>query len=748
VAPATGTGLQRSMLWQTAWEAATTRRALDVGAGRVDRFHAWRMIVGYGPDTIEFVIRRYISPALVATYNGIYLTADHLHSDSWDTLLGEGALGLVARELLFLCVYLYAMVSLRIAPRSRQHSFWGCVVAGAFLGGLALARWQGPGFFWLGWRCGSVLGLLVFMSAVALPEPDNIRHPWSLDMTLLVAALLGAAIGHSIEIAFSFAVGTTAAYFWIYTGVLIAAARLVGQADAAMTASQPLSIATPGRARNTRSARRDRDRPPHGMWARRDEIVGGGVIALVMLNLGFELLRKGPDTAPVTIVVNALTRVPATNNQFSLWIAGIVVASGLLFAIAWTTAHRSADPQSWSTTLGVVVLVAFGLTAISWGVVAFHLASMRPLLSEAIDLASVFDDYTTLTVLYYGFTVAFVAIVAAALAAPFGANSPVRRNGFVLAATVASVTGIAAAGLYFGNLRWSRASVTAARADRFKSRNDWSAVRAVYEHAVATAPSVDQYRVLLGNAILQQALATADAAHRQRHFDAAETVLVAGYAHRPLNTGYAANLGDLYLNRAVQESNPQARRARAVRAADYFRELAILEPARFDSLNKSAYLAVTFFGQSDAALDQLRRSLKIAPAFDQTMALIGEVYTSKAHAATTSEERTRLFVEAVGAYQSAIARVSRYSYDCALGDIYSEMLDASAAIKAYRKCVDEAPGEVRSTIDEAIARQYLRLGDRNTALTYGRRALAEAPPERQSHLIALIEEISRFPHSK
>jgi hypothetical protein len=76
------------------------------------------------------------------------------------------------------------------------------------------------------------------------------------------------------------------------------------------------------------------------------------------------------------------------------------------------------------------------------------------------------------------------------------------------------------------------------------------------------------------------------------------------------------------------------------------------------------------------------------------------------------------------------------------------MLDASAAIKAYRKCVDEAPGEVRSTIDEAIARQYLRLGDRNTALTYGRRALAEAPPERQSHLIALIEEISRFPHSK
>jgi len=304
------------------------------------------------------------------------------------------------------------------------------------------------------------------------------------------------------------------------------------------------------------------------------------------------------------------------------------------------------------------------------------------------------------------------------------------------------VTAIVTACLYLGNLRWSNASVSAARAERFKKGNDWSNIRVAYERATAIAPSVDQYQILLGNAILKQALATDNAAERGRHFDAAETILVAGYAHNPLNTGYAANLGDLYLNRAVHESNPRARKALAAQSADYLREVTFLEPARFDSLNKSAYLALTFLGQSDAALDQLRRSLAIAPAFDETMALMGEVYASKAHAATTPEERTKLLAEAAEAYQAAIARVSRYSYDCALGDVYSEMRDVSRAIRTYVKCVGEAPREMRSTIDEVIAKQYLSVGDRNAALTYGRQALAEAPPDKQSRLSALVEEIS------
>lgn len=750
VAPTAGTGLQRSILWRTAWDAVTTERPLDVGAGRADRLHAWRRIFGYGPDTIEFVIRRYISPELIATYNGLYLTADHVHSDSWDTLIGEGVLGLVAREFLFFCLFWYATVSLRIAHPSRPYSFWGCVVTGALLGGLVLGMWEGIGFFWLGWRFGSVLGLLVFLSTVRSPEADEVRHSSSLDITLLIAALLAAAIAHFIETAFSFAVGTTASYFWLYTGVLVAAGRLVGQPDGPAPASQPASIGERrGRDRNTQSAVRQKAQAPRGMWTRRDEIVGGAVIALVMLNLGFELLRKGSDTNPITIVANALTRVPATHNQFSLWITGIVVASGLLFAVAWVNDHRSTgDVQSRSRSLGVVVSVALGLSAISWGLLAVYLASVRALPPESIDLSGAFDDYATLVVMYYGFTLAFVGILAAALWGRVGAQHPARRHWFVLAATVASVASVVTACLYLGNLRWSYASVTTARAERFKRTDDWNAIRAVYEQAVAIAPSVDQYQALLGNAILKQALATENAAERRRRLDSAETILVAGYARRPLNTAYAANLGDLYLNRAVQETNPQRRKAIAAQGVEYLREVTTLEPARFDSLNKSAYLAVTFFGQSDGALDQLQRSLAIAPAFDETNALLGEVYASKAHAATTPEKRNHFFAQAATAYQAAIARVSRYSYDCALGDVYSEMLDVSRAIKTYRKCVDEAPAEMRSAIDEVIARQYLRLGDRNGALTYSRQALAEAPLDKRAHLIALIEEITQFPLAK
>jgi len=260
--------------------------------------------------------------------------------------------------------------------------------------------WQTVAFVWLGMRLGTIFGLIVFLAYVDwcdAPVSDGKPLP---NQAPLIAALLAAFIAHSIETAFSFSIGTTGAYFWIYAGLLVAVGNILPRsASTVPEEARPRPVDERGR-RDSGQSRTSRPQgrtfsavpPNHHL----EQIAAGALMALVLANLGFELLRKGNETSPAAIMVHALTRIPGTNDAFSAWIVGMLLVAALLFATVWMNGCRPADGRRF-TSLRWMLLTSMVLAISFWSVIAFHLGSMRSLTPDDPNLANdVFAGYERL----------------------------------------------------------------------------------------------------------------------------------------------------------------------------------------------------------------------------------------------------------------------------------------------------------------------------------------------------------------
>ncbi len=93
--PSVPTARVRLLIWRGVVALTTTAPPLRDAAGEEDRLHALRPLVGYGPDCFDLAFNRVFPPELgvVERRNSI---PDRAHCETFDLLVGTGALGLGA----------------------------------------------------------------------------------------------------------------------------------------------------------------------------------------------------------------------------------------------------------------------------------------------------------------------------------------------------------------------------------------------------------------------------------------------------------------------------------------------------------------------------------------------------------------------------------------------------------------------------------------------------------------------------
>jgi len=249
-----GTGKVRVLIWDAAMELIAPHEPLGIAEDEMlslDRFNVLRPIIGYGPESM-FNAFAYVYPPGLAHVEARGSSADRSHNETMDSLVITGAFGFLAFYYLMVSLFYYALRWLGWAEdrASRRRAIIFMILGG--IGGAVLAYLLQGGvtFVPLGLPIGVIGGLifhLVWQGFARQPANPagaigDIETPPSdlsttaqagtektvdlSDYSLLLIGLLGAFIGHFIEVHFVFSIAATYTYFWIYAGLMVALAMM------------------------------------------------------------------------------------------------------------------------------------------------------------------------------------------------------------------------------------------------------------------------------------------------------------------------------------------------------------------------------------------------------------------------------------------------------------------------------------------------------------------------------------------
>jgi hypothetical protein len=211
----------RQSLWGEAPGLIFREEPLQLAGIGTDPNHAWRPLIGYGPDTVEAVL-----PS-----QWIWLPAwprptieVSTHSQFWDIFLCLGLLGLVTYWVLTNTVLRSGLVPLGYSFVRQRKIFSIAPLLGGVAGGVLLAWAKGWGFFGVGYVAGFLASHLI-MSAAARGIGSEQRA--SSDLAFWAIGFMAALSGHLVDMAFFFPRGSSALLFAIFCGVALAMPRLL-----------------------------------------------------------------------------------------------------------------------------------------------------------------------------------------------------------------------------------------------------------------------------------------------------------------------------------------------------------------------------------------------------------------------------------------------------------------------------------------------------------------------------------------
>ena len=228
----------RASLWKSAPRMILGSEPLSFPNGGSDRWHGWRAVLGYGPETLGEVL-----PQFWTVPNAGGRQENRFHSYVWDKWASEGALGLAAMLGFVLVVFRLGFGTLGfIRKPGGAICFYTLALGGAGVGIAVACAVGGGAYASLGSVMGLVAGLwthplLSFRKSTATAP----RHAFAGRRQILMIALLAALTGHLVETAFAFEVVTTYAIFLILAAMVIALALSFQERAASETPSPGLT---------------------------------------------------------------------------------------------------------------------------------------------------------------------------------------------------------------------------------------------------------------------------------------------------------------------------------------------------------------------------------------------------------------------------------------------------------------------------------------------------------------------------
>ncbi|MFN8455101.1 MAG: hypothetical protein U0401_10625 [Anaerolineae bacterium] len=237
-----GTGKVRVLIWDAAMQLIVPHPPLGI-PGDVeappDTLNAVRPIIGYGPESM-FNAFAYVYPVELAYVENRGSSADRSHNETMDSLVITGALGFLSFYFLMVSLFYYSLSWLGWAPdRGSQRRLILLLIAGGIGGAIAAyVADQGSTFVPLGLPFGLITGSIVHLIWQGLiSQPGRAPVIQLSGHSLLLIGLLGAFVGHFIEVHFVFSIAATYTYFWVYAGLMLALFRM--QAPASQPANEP-----------------------------------------------------------------------------------------------------------------------------------------------------------------------------------------------------------------------------------------------------------------------------------------------------------------------------------------------------------------------------------------------------------------------------------------------------------------------------------------------------------------------------
>ncbi len=774
--------LVRRYIWEGVVNLVSPHEPLEFPDGSTDRLNFLRPLVGYGPESMYVAYNKFYVPALgkVERRNA---SPDRSHNETWDSMVITGALGLFVYFVVFAMVFYYGFKWLGlIVNRKRRNLFLGLYIGGGLGGALFFSIWRGVEYLGVGMPFGIFLGLILYVVIVALffttEKPAN---DGQVARFLLLLGMVSAILAYFVESNFGISIAVTRTYFWIYAGLMVvvgvflprlgaygyaAAGELAGRIDPAAGTlhdernGKQTSTAVSRRKKEEKRAESRIPKNSNSQWLL-EALIGGGIIGIILITLGFDFISNTDGNASVLAVLANF----GSDKYFG--IVFLLLTTWILSAVVITLSGGvgvSETPRN--KQIGLQILVVLGVSGavglIYYMVHASRLAALARYTVTSIEGVMVqVGNYEQLLASYYIFILLLVFGIALAIAAqaraeallPVGNREPER-----LADSWVSVVWfvIFMVGAFYltsvTNLRVIQADIAFKIGDSFAQPGSWHVATRIYERAIALAPSEDFYYLFLGRANLEESKTIESAAARDNYVMNARDNLLNAQAINPLNTDHTANLARLYSTWASVTTDSAAKQERSALSSDYFSKAVVLSPNNARLWSEWALHMLSNVGDEAQGRQLIATALEKDPEYDWAYGLLGDLTFRNARATQSPEDQKQLLEEAAGYYQKALGYINPYepqniySYQLSLAGIFSLLGQHEKAIQAYIDAGNTAAGQAqRWQIEEAISEQYLALNDPINALIHLQNALSVAPEDQKTRLQQLISQISAQP---
>ncbi|MGL5017289.1 MAG: O-antigen ligase family protein, partial [Luteolibacter sp.] len=230
-----GFDVYRAEMWKHMPQMMVSDTPLPAPSGGSDRLHRLRLLVGYGPETLQSVLPQVMSSASSAKIE------NRFHNLVWDQLFSYGIFGTVSLLTVIFLTFRSGFRTLGwISSRRDSVVFTVTMVTSGAVGAMASGFAMSAGFIGMGVLCGIAAGAMLFAVIRALRTPANndSQRPETFPSGLLIALLAGL-VGHLVDMVFAFHTAPTAVMFWFCIG-MVHAARYV---QVAGPGTAPLSLA-------------------------------------------------------------------------------------------------------------------------------------------------------------------------------------------------------------------------------------------------------------------------------------------------------------------------------------------------------------------------------------------------------------------------------------------------------------------------------------------------------------------------
>ncbi len=627
-----GTGKVRILIWDGAQQLVWPHEPLGIPGDDLaepDRFNILRPLIGYGPESM-FNAFALVYPPELAHVESRGSSADRSHNETMDSLVITGLAGFLAFYFLMISLFYYALSWLGWIPAGAAR--WRFIIltvvsgiVGAFIPYLVQGRFT---FMPLGLPFGLLVGVVFYLVWQGLRqsnEAGEARFKSSGDYLLLIG-LVGALIGHFIEVHFVFSIAATYTYFWVYAGLMVALARLQ---EAEQVVSPVLAESEPqesepevrrskkGRVRRKKSAAGPR--PGYALSGPESWEVRMGSLGLVM---GIILIILVFDFVTPQFSFSFSDR----NSLSLLWMFVITWGIGLAIALSSLAIWRQQvddPPLAGPVLLRAVALYVF--TSVSYfflfALVHSFQFGRRISVASLEDVLKAANVLTNALVIFYLFLLLLMLLLAVMLSwgRMRGLLAWRSDNWWLYPPLVLAVLAV----IWFKNINVVRADMYLKEGDRYRSSAQWD--QAAYLHDAGRSLDSDEdfyYLMLALDHQLMAQDANIDPARRQTAWQEGERVALLAREINPYNPDNTGNMGRYYFTMAqVVDST------RFQDALLFFEKATILAPSNVVYHNlwaQTHYILQNY----QAAIDRLEISAELDERYAPTWILLGDTYAA------------------------------------------------------------------------------------------------------------------------